>query len=142
WGIGLLDNQSAKPNKNTDQWEYDFDKQRHEVRIGLGASGLSHTYLIGDRTLLKNTVLATLHDLSAEMSIWDYNLLEKPQDDVYTINKNLGLNSMITHKFSARISLQAGVGLTRLGYVANLKTSPSNDGNLITISDDSGHSFQ
>src|SRR5690606_27637593 len=90
WGIGLLDNQSAKPNKNTDQWEYDFDKQRHEVRIGLGASGLSHTYLIGDRTLLKNTVLATLHDLSAEMSIWDYNLLEKPQDDVYTINKNLG----------------------------------------------------
>lgn len=142
WGIGLLDNQTNEPIANPEFWEYYYDKQRDEIRIGLGATGLSHTYLIGNRTLLKNTLVATLHDLSAEVSVMNDNSIEKPQDDVYTVNKNLGISSMITHKFSARFNVQAGVNATRMGYVTNLKTSLSDDGILTPISNESGYSFQ
>ncbi|NQV53946.1 MAG: TonB-dependent receptor [Flavobacteriales bacterium] len=94
-----------------DQWrtaDYDFDEY---VQTDMGVTGLTHSYLIGDKTLIKTVgaVMGTKRLYSQFQS--DTVTGNQIRQSFGTTNKDMALriNTSVKHKFNAKHTLKTGL---------------------------------
>jgi hypothetical protein len=57
WGVGAIDNNTEPEDKDSVNWESDWDRTSYDWNISMGAAGITHKFLLGSKTYL-NTSLA------------------------------------------------------------------------------------
>lgn len=71
WGFGGLDGQTLVENADSTAWESEFwDRTRFGLDLGVGAGGLTHHLVLGDRTYLRTSAAVT-----ARRTVWDQQRL-------------------------------------------------------------------
>lgn len=121
WGLGLLDNNTAKPLEEKD-WTNYADKQDIKTDLAKLAGGVNHKIFLGKGTYLKSSLAATYSQTQQDVKMLENNLF-KPIVDIHNGDWNLVFNSYINKKFSSRHTNRTGITVTGLLYDLDYKLS-------------------
>jgi len=127
WGIGGLDNQSLDAKSDSADWEYAYwDFSDNEIRLGVGAIGLSHSVLINSKSYLKTTVALSGNttDYSTDQFNDDFEM--NPEQRIRNNIGRFALKSYLNQNVSSRVSMRSGVEFQYLFYDLNLSGKPTN----------------
>lgn len=123
WGIGLRDGASAKPKTDSLKWFYKEDKQKNDIKLDLGAGGLSHLYFFNNNTYLKTTLAATGSSTNWKTETLNSRLELTPYSNIAYSYWNYVLSSFVNKKISARHTNRTGFSATRMMYNIQLNNS-------------------
>lgn len=127
WGIGGLDNQGLDAKTDSTKWEYAYwDFSDNEIKLGVGAVGLSHSLLVNSKSYLKTTIALSGNSTDYTTDRFDDNLSLNPE---LRIKNNLGrfaLKSYINQNLTSRITTRTGIEYQHLFYDLNLRGKPTN----------------
>jgi hypothetical protein len=142
WGIGGLDTQRLSENLNRDEWEYDFwDRTRFELGLGVGAAGLSHHLLLGDRSYLRTSAAITVNRTKWDEERLDDGLVLQPNVFLRSTSGRLIGSTELNHRFSARHSVRTGLTVQNLFYDLSLDVAPGRTPPVQRIAGGSGSSI-
>jgi hypothetical protein len=139
WGMGLLDHSGAEAKDNISKWEYDSDRENQDVSQFMGASGITHRFLLNDKQYLKTTFATTGNGMDLHTEKVDSSLNAFPKNEISSKNFNIVLNSFINTKFSAKHTNKSGFVITNMNYKMLLKDATTGTP-LQTIVDEKGSS--
>ena len=131
WGLGLWDNNTAKPLEEKD-WTNYTDKQDIKTDLAKLAGGINHKIFLGKGTYLKSSLAATYSHIVQDVKMLENNLL-KPVVDIRNSDWNLVFNSYINKKFSNRYTNRTGITVTGLLYDLDYKWSETHVPNISPI---------
>ena len=141
WGIGGLDGQTLAETPDSSAWEFDFwDRTRMDLTLGVGAAGVSHHLVLGDRTYLRSHAAVT-----AQRTVWDQQRLAddlslRPDFALRSTNGRASLGATLTHKLSPRHVSQSGVSVQQLVYDLDLRAAPDHVPPLVSVAEGDGSS--
>ncbi|MBN1416597.1 MAG: TonB-dependent receptor [Bacteroidales bacterium] len=109
WGIGAIDRITEPVDKDSTKWESDWDRIHFDWDANMYASGLSHKYLLGNKTLVNTTISVSGIRNTLDQTRVNDSLVMQP--DAYFVDKSgkIILTSFINHKFNAHLSLKTGI---------------------------------
>lgn len=141
WGIGGLDRQTGSAEKDSTQWEYEtWDRLGSELDLGVGAAGISHNLILGQRTLLHSALAATINRtlLDQERIADDLTL----QDDlsIHSTQRQLIASAHLNHKLTARHTGRLGLSVQRRFYDLDLRTALEKVPPLVPVAQGEGRS--
>lgn len=141
WGIGLLDNSSAKIKEDKAEWKYDTDKENQSVKQFMAASGISHKIFLNDTQYLKTTFASTINgiDLNTDRINDESHIL--PKNRINNQNISLVFNSYLNTKFSSKHTNKTGVVATSLRYDISLQNASTLAKPLEKVVEEKGKSF-
>lgn len=116
WGIGLRDGASAKPKTDSLKWFYKDDKQKNDIKLDIGAGGLSHTYFFNTSTYLKTTLAATGSSTDWKAETLNSQLELKPYSKIAYTYWNYVLSSVVNKKINSRHTNRTGISATQMLY--------------------------
>ncbi len=143
WGLGGIDRMAQPLETNPLMWENDWDRVSFDWDIQMGAAGLSHRLLTGNRTYVSTTLAATGTRNSMVTIRQDDDLV--PHDDLNAVDNSgkLSLGSYISHTFSPRVSTKTGLTVKRLQYnLAMSSTIDSDPSTYRNVIDETGSSHE
>lgn len=140
WGIGLIDRNGGEVETDSTKWEYEYDRNEHEIKQYMGAGGLAHQISLSSSAYMKTTLAATVSRLDAVIDYLNDNGVLEPESVAKHTNSNFVLSSYINKKFGTRHTNRTGVILTGLMYNIQLKDADPAGSPIQTIIDESGSS--
>ena len=117
FGIGGTSDVFVKlSDKSYDEIELYGDNNRDQyLKSTMGVVGFTHSKSINEKTLIKTTLSAYAQQVKADDDIFYRNLTTYKVDTIFPklrsklTSGKFSLNSTITHKFNAKLTLKAGV---------------------------------
>ena len=116
WGMGGLSDEFENAIEGTENWESYTDYLTREFDTNMGATGLTHTFLINDQSYIKTNLA-----LMGQKTIWRNDTLNTElnpstvNDEKY-LNNRLTLSSFYSRKFSPKTALKTGLIANRISY--------------------------
>lgn len=141
WGIGLLDQSGQSLEPDSANWRYYADREAAEVGQWMGAAGVGHKILIGQKTNLKTSLAVNGSGLSLEVDRADNDAQVSPFSWIRNSQTNIVLKSQMTNRFGPRHTNKTGLTLTGLVYDLGLGTAPSAGDQVQTLVDEEGSSL-
>lgn len=141
WGIGGLDRQSMTATEDPAEWEYEvWDRLEGDLRLGVGAAGVSHDLVLGRSSYLRSTAAVTINRTRLDQQRLGDDLVL--HNDLFLDNTDgrFILHSLLNHKFSARHTNRSGVSVHRLFYDLTLRAALENEQPPASIADGNGSS--
>lgn len=116
FGFGGLSSQTTDAVEDTSKWTDEFLRYNTDFRANTGATGLTHTLLIGKNSFLKTALVysGTKNGYYENRLNYDYTKQDRYSESY--INKKLTLQSVYNLKINSRHSLRSGFILNNLGY--------------------------
>lgn len=101
----------------TEKWDSDSLRYDDVFTTNMGVTGIKHSLLIGEKTLLKTTVAASGVERSYFNETFDTNDVFI-RDDYNSVMKDMALraNTTLHHKFNARHSMRVGAIYNKMFY--------------------------
>lgn len=128
FGFGGLSDQNQNAEKDSTQWEEDYQRYNSNYFSNTGATGLKHAITLSPNTFLQTTVVLSGNNHGFQNTRLDYDY--KPQfnyKEKYTTQK-ITLSSVLNHKFNAKNSVRSGMYLNRYTYkLLNRHVNPETD---------------
>lgn len=140
WGIGLIDRSDAIAKENINEWKYDDDRENQDVKQYMGAMGISHKILFGNKHYLKSTLSATVNGIDMHSERLDSTLNNHPQNVINNTYYNLVLSSFLNTKFSAKHTNKSGFVITNMNYDLLLKNTNPAGTSLQTLVEEKNNS--
>lgn len=115
FGLGGISSNTFTAERDSSVWEYQKDGRDIIFKNKMGAIGATHALSMGTRTSLNSTFVASGLSLSREsydIGGVEYSIRRLTQMDEQTKSR-ISLSSYITHRFTERSRLRAGVYATR-----------------------------
>jgi hypothetical protein len=109
WGVGGNDLNIEPEENDSTKWETTWDRVNYDFKAKMGALGLNHKYIFGEKAYLNSTLALTGKDSDMDMRRLDDDLKLRP---VYLVDDNsakLSLHSFLNYKFNARHTNKTGV---------------------------------
>ncbi len=94
--------------KDSTQWEYESDREEGSNIGRTGTIGLSHRYLINDRSYLRTVVAASHQAIIYEQGLLNYDYVNELDYQEDITENSYRINSTYNYKFSPQLSLRAG----------------------------------
>lgn len=141
WGLGLTDFSGQKAKENPQEWKYEEDRRRQDVRQYMGASGLTHRIAWNERMYAKTTLAATVSGLGMQADQADQSMIFSPEHSVHDRTWNIVLNSSVNTKINRRHTNKTGFVGTAILYDMSLKKAPTQGQPLRSIVDTQGGSM-
>jgi hypothetical protein len=116
WGIGLIDRSGTKAERDSTQWEYLQQRDDGVAKQFMGASGVSHQYLLSKTARVNTSFAATLSGLDWENKRLNNQLELMPQNNIQSYNYTYVFASSINKKFSNRHHHKSGIVITGMQY--------------------------
>lgn len=111
WGLGGLSEQKVNDDDFPESYGAD-----------LGIGGLSHSLLIGEKTLLKSAIVYSFQEQAYKYEELNFNYFQEEK----FINETLRGKIQLSHKFSPRFSLQTGLIGASLDFEARVQERDDN----------------
>ena len=127
WGIGGKDKMLQPLETDPDVWESDWDRNRADWNVDMGAIGLTHRLFTGKRSYINTTLAATGMKYYMETERQDDNLLPHPDLLVDDNSGKLSFHSYLSHSFSPAFSTKTGVTLKSLHYNLDINSTIDSD---------------
>ncbi|MEZ4775436.1 MAG: TonB-dependent receptor [Bacteroidia bacterium] len=137
FGIGGLSSNFFRAPRDTIRDQKDrFDIDFHS---NMGAAGITHTLLLGEKSLLKSVVAVSAIDSDREgYYLPDASTRIQSEGDQQT-QIRFSATSAFTHKLNVRTSLQAGVFVNQLGYqMSSISRLPGSTDDFKTLINNTG----
>lgn len=134
WGIGGLDRQTLDAKSDTSKWEYSYwDFSNNEIKLGVGAVGLSHSLLVNKSGYLKTTLAFSGNSTDYWEDVLDEDKVAHP--NVYINNKTsrIAFKSYLNQKLSKQVVLRAGLEYQHLFYDMDLDGRIDNNSSIQNI---------
>ena len=140
WGLLSADHSIFPAVKDTVDWEISMDRVHNDVGLGMGALGLNHRYVIGNKSWLNTSFVASGDYMNYKDDILDYNLEFHKKSYIDVINYKYTFTSVFNRKFSQKHSNRTGVVLDNIYYNLNLQSAPEIGMEMISIAKERGGS--
>jgi hypothetical protein len=128
FGFGGLSDQNQKAEKDSTQWEEDYQRYNFNYFSNTGATGLKHAVTLNSNTFLQTTIVLSgnNHGFQNTRLDNDYNPQFNYKEN-YTTQK-ITISSVLNHKFNAKNSIRSGMYLNRYTYkLLNRHINPETD---------------
>lgn len=128
FGFGGLSDQNQNAEKDSTQWEEDYQRYNFNYFSNTGATGLKHAVTLNPNTFLQTTVVLSgnNHGFQNTRLDNDYNPQFNYKEN-YTTQK-VTISSVLNHKFNAKNSIRSGIYLNRYTYkLLNRHVNPETD---------------
>lgn len=140
WGIGLIDRSGNIAERDSTKWEYLQHREDGEAKQFMGASGLSHQYLLNKTTRINTTLATTLSGLNWTNNRLNNQLELMPQNNIQNINNTYVLSSYLNKKFSSRHNNKTGLVITGMQYDLLIQDAVLTGNPIQTLVDEKGFS--
>lgn len=141
WGIGGLDKQVQSATRDSTDWEYDFwDRTKFTLDLGIGATGLSHSYILNSSAYIQTTLAATYNTTSLTEDRLNDRLELEPNLRIDDTSGRIIARSFINKRFDRRHVNRTGMSVQHLLYDIGVRSAPSDEPPLVTYVDGSGTS--
>ena len=141
WGIGGLDNQGLDAKTDTTQWEYAYwDFSDNEIRLGVGAVGISHSLLVNKKGYLKTTIAYSGNSTDYREDQLDSEMNIHPHLRINNYTSRLAVKTYLNQKISRQNQIRTGIEYQRLFYDISLKGRPGNAVMIQQLSEGKGQS--
>ncbi len=128
FGFGGLSDQNQNAEKDSTQWEEDYQRYNFNYFSNTGATGLKHAITLNPNTFLQTTVVLSgnNHGFQNTRLDNDYNPQFNYKEN-YTTQK-ITISSVLNHKFNAKNIIRSGMYLNRYTYkLLNRHVNPETD---------------
>ena len=132
WALAADDQLNVKADLNTSKWVNFEDQQSYETVFRIGALGLNHMYVLGNKTYLHSTAAITGNHVQWDEHYTDFDLMQYDQHHIDITNYKLIFTSVLNHKFNSRHINLTGFIVNNLNYSAKLQYAPTIGSELIT----------
>lgn len=142
WGLGGTDRLSDAEQRDSLQWETEWDRYTCKWDEAFGAVGLNNKYRINNRMLISTSLVATADFKKLTQQRLDDALTLQNDMDLRNNSGKLSLNMYVNYKLNARLTTRTGFNFNSLFYNFNLSgTANDMPGTFTKYADDAGRSF-
>ena len=120
FGIGGLDRSGARAERDSTQWKSNDDRSETRMANDMGAVGLSNKLVFGRNTYLKTTVAQSGYFTRYRNGYLGSGYQLYPTDNVRYGSYRTIFLSKLTHRFSTRVTGDAGWSVTNHHYLADI----------------------
>ncbi len=140
WGVGGKDfgQKNEALIMDTSLWETEEDFKDYEYGFNLGATGLTHKINLGDKSLLKTSVAASMNDSYWYEDRLDPDLNLNPYHRVDNFTGTFSISSQLNQKVSRKVTSRSGVLLHRHFYNLDIKAADHTNEPMRTIVEAAG----
>jgi len=121
WGIGALDKNPQKAEKDTNLWKYDQDKEQAINNLKMGALGVNHKIILSNKSFLHSTLSMSGNGLYHNLDHYSDDLILQPKELVEYYNWKYSLSTYLNHKFSNKHTNRTGIIIDNLNYNYNIQ---------------------
>lgn len=133
WGIGGWDGQKMNPTYDRSKWEYEsWDREKHDLNLGVGATGLSHKLLLGKNSTLESSIASTVNYTSLDQQRLDNNTELQPNLSIDNTTGTIVGRTSLNHRFSDRHINRTGIGMQQKYYNLDVEVAPNDQPPLQT----------
>jgi hypothetical protein len=144
FGFGGLSSQVTTGEADSIVWkEESFKRYNSSFLANTGTIGFNNLKLIGKKTYIKSTLLASGTKNSYDEDKYDESYQSYRDYEQFYIQNRIALSSTLTHKFNAKNSIRSGIILSGLHYnlkqkafidsLDRVETFINNSGNTSTV---------
>lgn len=116
FGFGGLSDQNQNAEKDSTQWEEEYQRYNSNYFSNTGAAGFKHAITLNSNTFLQSTVVLSGNDHGFQNARLDDNYIPQFSYKENYITRKLTISSVLNHKFNAKNSIRSGVYLNRYYY--------------------------
>tara|TARA_R110002050_G_scaffold111766_2_gene225683 strand:- start:2510 stop:4864 length:2355 start_codon:yes stop_codon:yes gene_type:complete len=139
WGVGGLDYQTMEAKTDSSNWEYAFwDFTDNRIELGVGALGLSHSYLLNSKSYIKTTLALSGNSTKYTENRFDDNLNMQPYIGIKSNTSRIAFKSYINQKLGKRIVLRSGFEAQELVYNVDIAGKLDNQSIYTQLSEGDG----
>lgn len=116
FGFGGLSAQKIKAEKDSTKWESKGDRYNEKFSSNTGATGVTHSILLGQNTQLRSALAYSINEIGADEDFIerDYTVSDQYKSNYQT--KKWTATSTLNHKVSKAASIRAGAIVTFTGF--------------------------
>jgi hypothetical protein len=116
FGFGGLSDQNQDAEKDSTQWEEEYQRYNSNYFSNTGAAGFKHGITLGTNTFLQSTIVLSGNDHGFQNDRLDDDYIPQFNYKENYITKKLTISSVVNHKFNAKNSIRSGMYLNRYSY--------------------------
>lgn len=123
WGIGAIDFNNQPKEADSSKWETDWNRITYDWGLDMGAIGLSHKLVMGNKTYINTTIAAMGTNNKMNAKRFDNNMLLRPNWYFIDQSSRVTLSSFVNHKFSPKHTIKTGINYSKLFYNLDLNST-------------------
>lgn len=116
FGFGGLSSQKTTAVKDTSKWSDEFLSYNTDFNANTGAIGITHTKILNQKTFVKTSLVYSGTKNAYNEKKLDYAFTEHFRYAEEFINKKITFQSVLNHKFNAKLSTRAGFIVNNLNF--------------------------
>lgn len=126
FGLGGDNLAATNPAKDSTQWESMYDNEGWAQRIGMGTVGLSHRYLIDDKSYIRTVSIGALEKEDDLGYYLDEKYNQVTDFDQVIRQKTFRVNSLYHRKVNSKLNYRIGAIYTLKDFDLNIDALPEN----------------
>lgn len=141
FGLGGVNKQEERGPRDTSEWTMDQDEFDFDERQKVGVIGLTHRYLLSDKSYIKNAIVGSIYnfyDLTHLLIPEEQNLIPIKIDESFFNDKSISISSIYNLKINAKHKIRTGVILNDKYFDYDYKSVDQNTQEWITYLDNKG----
>ncbi|RMG62780.1 MAG: TonB-dependent receptor, partial [Bacteroidetes bacterium] len=138
FGIGGLSNRLKTAEPDSSLWVEDLDRFENRLRSDMGVGGITHTYLLGGRSVIKSALVGSYAFLQDNKRYLEEDLEFRQREIREYRRQPLTASTSITHTFSPRHTNKTGVMITRTHHDYTAEDYDYVENRQFTLSDEAG----
>jgi hypothetical protein len=139
WGIAATDGQKRKALEDPLQWEKEDDRHNYDASLYMGASGLSHRYILNRKAWLHSVVAVSGNGAKMSVDVVDSTLRAYDYSRIDHQTWRFSASTLINYKINARHTNRTGLVVTSHHYSIKSALSDSLGLPMITRSGANGN---
>ncbi len=116
FAIGGLSGVNETAQKDSSEWEYEYNSENNKFHSNMGVIGASNRYFINNDTYIKTIIAATIRDTGHHSDSLDNEYVSHFNGKSSTKDYSQTISSYINHKFNARSVVRTGIIFNRKAY--------------------------
>lgn len=139
WGLAGIDLNGSDPVADSSEWESTWDRTKYTWKGRIAMGGVKHKIILSGKTAISTSITAAMNQFSQtlELLVPGTGLIE--YEYLRNFTTNLSFRSVMTHRFSRRLSNRSGFVIGRSGYDIKARASDPDIPGLPLIQDNSGN---
>jgi hypothetical protein len=123
WGLGGLDYQRANASQDPAGWRSEFDRSTFELDLGVGAAGISHSLILGRRTLLETRLGTSANSAAVGQRLLSPELVLHDDYAMDNLTGRAVVSTRLSHRFGPAHTSRTGISLQHLFYDLNIRAA-------------------
>lgn len=142
WGMAAYDTNKKEADSDTLKWKTDYDRTGQDYFNRFGVIGLSHRYVIGNKTFVNSSLTSDgmRYGMDKKEYTFDGRLL--PTDNIKSTEGKYSFRTTVNHKFNQRLSSRTGFTFNSLFFDNKLeKAFRTRPEEMITFVNNKGNGY-